>query len=1337
MAKTDKFTENEAKTSPSGGVLVGKRDGHTVVHEDGTMGGYLVGKLHKDGGIKAVNKATGQPLEMQGAEVVITAPAVADQTKKNFNGKMMTNRQILSEINKEGGGVEFADGGEVPDTIMVKGRSYNFGEKRVKDYNIVKSCGCKHGFADGGNIDRAFTMQPYRIEKLESGDAEHKYRTDIVSDFTDKIPSSTAASANSSYYQHYAGGGRLFDKEMYAKGGVIKSIRKYTDSTISDGYNFVEQQQEYGYIVELEDGRNWTGTATDRAAAKQKAMEKFGIVGGKLKLSDIPEEVKRFMPVMQQKAIVGSEEHWDIIEQFKDIIKRLPKTYGTEKIPIDEKIVYLHYFYGQSDWYIVEKDMIEEEQQQAFGYAILNDDMQNAEWGYISIEELKSTNRVELDFYFTPIKFGELKKEWEEDEEIAEREIDDYDAEELADAKEEMAPWLENNQPASAGTFSFGESWEISKEAGQRLKLKLIDLGFEILVEKPFGLSVTKDGDLNKKMAITEYGGSFSLADGKQDEIGVIDYLTKQNTPIPLDTIAQEIKTAYNIYYGLQAKPSVANPKILQTNRFQYKGLIIEREPYSHTQGVFNIYDGEEHIGSYNMARPLHPAWKNDGRQNMHILTDFEITDIINQLALPGVPDNLVKQYFNKPFEPQETKPSKEELFAQVDYHDGWTGNIIKTRAVRNQLMELFSVSDTDEVMNLLDLYTAWYWKNRNKGEKQEEEIVQEAPAPAPEENYFTEIYGPLPSIKAVYTIGNSQKKEVVVFKQKDDGSWMLYVDQAGTRRERDFKAIDQTVIAWLQDVFTSPLRDVQLTEEEVKAKLKFRYGTDFINQIMDGEDETPVSEDRMWRQGIKTIDLAPFKGKGWEPALSVKAFEVQPDGERLMFLQYQPSTHMAHIGTKEGRTEFTNSHNKALKLGYTVHPYKGGKYGQVYVYQMDGKALTHSAFDALAYETTEPVAAIAEPEVKIVSEEIINPFYEEGDEDDIDETWNPEFGKVLKAALIKMNDGQFLYKYDLKSVTIRDDRNAWFRFDDGSEGYLDLDRGATIHSYNPPAYDRMKEISAELIAAATQPETVKVESISYVEKYKSASQTNINIAIRDIVNKKGTDRNLYSADEIAFIQLYEGGGAEKKTRTDKAILTQFFTPMDICERMWGLAFKYGFKFQGSNILDPSTGTGRYLKFIPKDAGAYARAYEIDEVTYKIAKVLYPDADIRFESFEQMFFKGTRHVGLSGVDKFYDLVITNPPYFEYISPFAKLGEKDATGAFTFEMYFIMRGIDVLKKGGLLVYIIPSTFMSNGTKYNEFKEKLAAKCELLEAYRLPNGVFSHTDVCTDIIVLRKK
>ena len=111
--KQEIFTEEKAESTPAGGVLIGKKEGQTIVHNQGTMGGYLVGKLHKNNGIKAVNTSNGQPLEMQGAEVVITAPAVADQTKREFEGKMMTNREILSKINSDGGGVSFSDGGEV------------------------------------------------------------------------------------------------------------------------------------------------------------------------------------------------------------------------------------------------------------------------------------------------------------------------------------------------------------------------------------------------------------------------------------------------------------------------------------------------------------------------------------------------------------------------------------------------------------------------------------------------------------------------------------------------------------------------------------------------------------------------------------------------------------------------------------------------------------------------------------------------------------------------------------------------------------------------------------------------------------------------------------------------------------------------------------------------------------------------------------------------------------------------------------------------------------------------------------------------------------------------
>ena len=126
-----------------------------------------------------------------------------------------------------------------------------------------------------------------------------------------------------------------------------------------------------------------------------------------LTIADIPASVKAFMPLMQQKTIVGSEEHEKVIANLKSIIENMPKTYDTENIEYPNKIAYLHYFHGGSDWYIIEKDK-NSSQKQAYGFAILNDDTDNAEFGYIDIEEIKSMGKVELDFFFKPKAMREI-----------------------------------------------------------------------------------------------------------------------------------------------------------------------------------------------------------------------------------------------------------------------------------------------------------------------------------------------------------------------------------------------------------------------------------------------------------------------------------------------------------------------------------------------------------------------------------------------------------------------------------------------------------------------------------------------------------------------------------------------------------------------------------------------------------------------------------------------------------------------------------------------------------------------------------------------------------------
>jgi tRNA1(Val) A37 N6-methylase TrmN6 len=154
--------------------------------------------------------------------------------------------------------------------------------------------------------------------------------------------------------------------------------------------------------------------------------------------------------------------------------------------------------------------------------------------------------------------------------------------------------------------------------------------------------------------------------------------------------------------------------------------------------------------------------------------------------------------------------------------------------------------------------------------------------------------------------------------------------------------------------------------------------------------------------------------------------------------------------------------------------------------------------------------------------------------------------------------------------------------------------------------------------------------------------------------------------------------------------------------------------------------------------------YDISKYAIAICLILY-GKDERFQffhkSFETLFFIGNSSVK-GNVEPIYDLVIGNPPYSEYSGKYAGLGEKKYTKATNYIDYFIFRSLDLLKSGGLLVYILGSVKGMGQdnwleSKDNYTKEKIKEKAELVDALRLGSGVFEFTDVDSDIIVLRKK
>ena len=98
------------------------------------------------------------------------------------------------------------------------------------------------------------------------------------------------------------------------------------------------------------------------------------------------------------------------LEEMANRVENMPKTYETENVKTNDKIVHLHYFVGGADWYIVEKDMVEDEPQyQAFGLANIGYGLSGL--GYISINELTQDIGAELDLHFTPKTLAEIKAE--------------------------------------------------------------------------------------------------------------------------------------------------------------------------------------------------------------------------------------------------------------------------------------------------------------------------------------------------------------------------------------------------------------------------------------------------------------------------------------------------------------------------------------------------------------------------------------------------------------------------------------------------------------------------------------------------------------------------------------------------------------------------------------------------------------------------------------------------------------------------------------------------------------------------------------------------------------
>ncbi len=262
--------------------------------------------------------------------------------------------------------------------------------------------------------------------------------------------------------------------------------------------------------------------------------------------------------------------------------------------------------------------------------------------------------------------------------------------------------------------------------------------------------------------------------------------------------------------------------------------------------------------------------------------------------------------------------------------------------------------------------------------------------------------------------------------------------------------------------------------------------------------------------------------------------------------------------------------------------------------------------------------------------------------------------------------------------------------------------------------------------------------------KKEHESFYNINKEIEKLIDEKGDNPDNYTTDQKNFLRQYSGYGGlvtdKMSLEEAKASFTEFYTPDLIVQKMWALAYKYGFQ-DGQSVLEPSVGTGQFLKYVPDQS--IATGYEINKYSYIICKILYPKFNFYHQPFEDIFIKNRDSVRSKIADlKKYDLNIGNPPYGDVGGFGMGMGEKQYTKSGNWIEYFLIRGLDLLVPGGLLIYIIGTEVANGGIPFlqqgpSKAKEMIAERADLLDAYRLPNGVFDRTDVLSDILVFKRK
>lgn len=322
-----------------------------------------------------------------------------------------------------------------------------------------------------------------------------------------------------------------------------------------------------------------------------------------------------------------------------------------------------------------------------------------------------------------------------------------------------------------------------------------------------------------------------------------------------------------------------------------------------------------------------------------------------------------------------------------------------------------------------------------------------------------------------------------------------------------------------------------------------------------------------------------------------------------------------------------------------------------------------------------------------------------------------------------------------------------------GRQGSTDTDRADTENTkgtrpaglragseLETPAGDRTSQRGSAPNAAVTETAGHDYEiKETAAGKKNSEERYKQNINAIKLLKKLEGENRLPTPGEQEILAGYNGWGGLKKAFLDeqknnelRELLTgeeyqsarstindAFYTSPAIVRAIWEGVSRLG--FTGGRVLDPSMGVGNFFGCMPRGMlkNSSLRGIEIDNLTSRLAKMLYPSAYVENTGFEKS----------AVADNYYDLVISNIPFGQ-----------NSIGKYKIHNYFFANGIDKVRPGGLLVFITSqASLSSNSREAMKMREYLSGRADLIAAYKLPEGTFGEagTGVVSDVVIMQKR